>query len=107
LKADSSPLLDVSPSQVPLKVIDQVLITSVTTRALTLDEIKAKGIILDSDSYTGFDFQLGLATNSQSVTFTQTVVFDRQGVAVPQVISPPDAPPRSGVNVSNDEPDPL
>src|SRR4051794_14456339 len=38
------PLLDVTPSTIPLKVIDQVLVTSVRTRPLTNDEIREKGI---------------------------------------------------------------
>ena len=42
------PALDVSPSRVPLKVIDQILVTSVRTRALTLDEIRARGVDLSS-----------------------------------------------------------
>jgi len=104
---DGKPLLDVNPSQIPVKVIDQVLITSVKTRPLTLEEIQAKGIVLDSSSYVGFDFQLGIATESQSISFTQTVIFDREGVPVPQAIEPPGAPPRSGVNVTGDLPDPL
>ena len=52
ITANGSPALDVTPSTVPVKGIDQVLITSVTTRPLTLDEIKAAGIVLD-----GSDFQ--------------------------------------------------
>src|SRR5207247_7354322 len=40
-------VLDVTPSRLPLKVIEQVLITSVKTRPLTLEEIQQKGIVLD------------------------------------------------------------
>jgi Big-like domain-containing protein/carboxypeptidase family protein len=104
---DGKSLVPISPSQITVKVIDQVLITSVKTRPLTLDEIREKGIVLDSDSYIGFEFQLGLATDSQSVTFTQTVVFDRDGVPVPDAISPPNAPPRAGVTVPGNAPEPL
>jgi hypothetical protein len=104
---DGKALLDVEPSQISVKVIDQILITSVKTRQLTLEEIHEKGIVLDSNSYIGFDFTLGIATDSQSVSFTQTVVFDRQGVPVPQVIEPPSGAPRSGVNLSADLPEPL
>lgn len=90
-------VMDVSPASVPVRVIDQVLVTSVTTRPLTLDEIREKGIVLDSDDYLGFEFTIGLATDSQTVSFAMPVVFDRQGVPVPQVIEPPAAPPRIGV----------
>jgi hypothetical protein len=46
-------VLDVPPRQVDIQVIDEVLITSVKTRPLTLAEIRAKGIVLDSDDYLG------------------------------------------------------
>jgi hypothetical protein len=101
------PVLDVSPSSVTVKVIDQILVTSVTTRPLTLDEIREKGIVLDSDDYLGFEFTIGLASNSQSVAFTMPVVFDREGVPVPQVLTPPPAPPRVGVTLEGDPPQPL
>jgi hypothetical protein len=106
-RTTKKPLLDVTPSQIPVKVIDQVLVTSVTTRPLTLAEIQERGIVLDSSSYVGFEFTLGVQTESQSTSFTLPVVFDSHGVPVPSVITPPNAPPRSGVNVSNDQPEPL
>ena len=52
-------VLDVLPRTVAIEVIDQVLVTSVKTRPLTLDEIRDKGIVLDSDDYLGFEFTLG------------------------------------------------
>lgn len=104
---NGQPVLDVSPSSVTVKIIDQILVTSVTTRPLTLDEIREKGIVLDSDDYLGFEFTIGLASNSQSVSFSMPVVFDREGVPVPQVLTPPPAPPRVGVNVEVDTQQPL
>jgi len=53
-------VLDVSPSSVTVKVIDQVLVTSVQTKPLTLDEIQAMGVVLGSSDYTGFQFTVGL-----------------------------------------------
>src|SRR5438445_9862946 len=100
-------LLDAAPSLVTVKVIDQILVTSVKTRPLTLDEIRDRGIVLDSKDYIGFEFTLGMKTSSQSVSFSLPVVFDRKGVAVPQVITPPPSPPRAGINVSIDQPEPL
>lgn len=90
-------VLDVSPQNVPLKVIEQVLVTSVTATPLTLDQIRAKGIVLDSNSYIGFQFTLGLALQSQQVSLSFPVVFDRQGVPIPQPILPPDTPTVQGV----------
>ena len=88
--------LDVAPT-VPVQVIDQILVTSVKTRALTLDEIKEKGIVLDSDDYLGFEFTIGLELESKPIDFKFPVVFDREGVVVPDFIKPPPPPIREGV----------
>ena len=104
LMAGGRVVLDVTPSRVPLKVIDQVLITSVKTRPLTLQEILDKGIVLDKKDYFGFEFTLGVTLESKAVTVRLPVVFDRQGVIIPipvasvsdserQEVSLPDLPP--------------
>ena len=97
--ANGRPVLDVEPSTVPLKVIDQILVTQVSTRALTLDEIRGKGIVLDSDDYLGFEFTMGFKLDSKAVDIKFPVVFDRQGMAVPQPLSPPAAPSREGIQL--------
>src|SRR5204863_10035752 len=74
----------------------QVLITSVTTRPLTLDEIKQKGIVLDSDDYLGFEFTLALKLESTPVNVSFPVAFNREGVAVPAFLTPPSVS-RAGV----------
>lgn len=76
--------LDVMPSDVVVQVIDQILVTSVKTRPLTLEEIKAKGIVLDADSYLGFEFTLGMRLDSEVVNLSFPVVFDREGVPIPE-----------------------
>ncbi|HYR28344.1 MAG TPA: hypothetical protein VEU30_07755, partial [Thermoanaerobaculia bacterium] len=94
LSVGGSTVLDVAPQKVDVDVIDQVLITSVTTRPLTLDEIKAKGIVLDNNSYLGFEFTLGVNLDSKTVDFSFPVVFDKRGVAVPQPLQPMGDPER-------------
>ncbi len=90
------PVLDVSPAQVVLKVIDQILVTSVKTRPLTLDELRDRGVDLSNpDNYLGFAFTLGLKLESGIVNLTMPVVFDRQGKVVPEAIQPPPPPPRT------------
>jgi protocatechuate 3,4-dioxygenase beta subunit len=81
--------LDVAPSTVALKVLDQILITSVTTRPLTLEEIKARGIVLTSDDYKGFEFTIGMKLESKPVTISFPAIFDRQNIPVPQALVPP------------------
>ena len=87
LAAGGRPVLDVTPSRVPLKVIEQVLNTSVKTRPLTLQEIKDKGIVIDRNDYLGFEFTLGIKLESKAVTVQLPVVFDRQGVPLPIPLS--------------------
>ena len=94
ITAPGRPDFDVTPRQVTLQVIEQVLVTSVKTRQLTLDEIKEKGIVLGADDYVAFEFALGLKLESEVVDMTFPVVFNREGVALPQTISPPPAPAR-------------
>ncbi|HEX4603250.1 MAG TPA: Ig-like domain-containing protein, partial [Candidatus Angelobacter sp.] len=96
---NGSPALDVSPATIPVKVIDQVLITSVETRPLTLDEIKAAGIVLDSSDFLGFQFTIGLALQSNATTISFPVVFDRKGVPIPQPLLPPGPPTRDQVPI--------
>jgi len=62
-----------------------------------LDEIRAKGIILDSNAYLGFEFTLGLSLDSKATQFTFPVVFDKRGVAVPQPTLPPSDPERASM----------
>jgi hypothetical protein len=64
-------------------------VTSVKTRPLTLDEIREKGIVLDSDDYLGFEFTMALSLDSKAVNFSFPVVFNRQGVAIPSPSSIP------------------
>ena len=80
-------VLDLSPNSVVVNVIDQVLVTSVQTQALTLAQIQAMGVVLNSSDYTGFNFTIGLQLSSQVVNISFPVVFNPQGVAIPQPIS--------------------
>lgn len=95
--AANGTVLDVEPRTITVQIIDQVLVTSVKTRPLTLDEIREKGIILDSDAYLGFEFTLGLKLESTPVNFSFPVVFDRAGIPLPQALVPPPPPPRGSV----------
>ncbi|HET8775704.1 MAG TPA: carboxypeptidase regulatory-like domain-containing protein [Thermoanaerobaculia bacterium] len=94
ITANGRTALDVTPQRIPVTVIDQILVTSVTTRALTLDEIRERGIVIDNDSYLGFEFTMGITMESKPVEISFPVVFDRNGVAVPQPLEPPHAPSR-------------
>lgn len=88
-----------SPNSVIVNVIDQVLVTSVQTQALTLAQIQSMGVVLNSSDYTGFQFTIGLQLSSQVVNISFPVVFDSQGVPVPQPLMPPAVPTPLGVSV--------
>ena len=95
---NSSAVFDVTPSNITVQVIDQVLVTSVQTTPLTLDQIQSMGVVLDGSAYTGFQFTVGLQLSSNVVNVSFPVVFDKQGVAIPQPLSPPTVSP-SGISV--------
>ncbi len=92
------PVLDVQPHRVTLRVIEQILVTSVVTRPLTLDEIRERGVVLDASAYLGFEFAVTLQLESTPVNFQFPVVFDRQGVPIPMPLQPPPEPLRSVVS---------
>ena len=96
---ENVPVLDVTPSSVIVDVIEQVLVTSVKTRPLTLDELRARGVVLDGDDVLGFEFTLAMMLESKPIHISFPVAFDRQGVPVPQPLSPPLEPTRTGVAV--------
>ena len=91
-------VLDVAPSAVDVEVIDEILITSVTTRPLTLDEIRQRGIVLDADDYLGFEFTLAMKLESTPVNVSFPVAFNREGVAVPAYLTPPGVS-RTGISM--------
>ena len=93
------PVLDVTPSSIVVDVIEQVLVTSVKTKPLTLDELRERGVVFDGDDVVGFEFTLAMTLESKPVNISFPVAFDRQGVAVPQPLSPPLEPTRTGVAV--------
>lgn len=96
---NNAPVFDVSPSTITVQVIDQVLVTSVQTTPLTLDQIQSMGVVLDSSSYIGFQFTIGLQFSSQVVNLTFPAVFNQQGVPIPTPLSPPATLPITGPNI--------
>lgn len=79
LVKDGRTILDGTPSVVPIKVIDQVFVTSVVTRPLTLDEIKAKGIVIDKSSFQVLNFTLALNVGGKPFTIDMPVAFPSNG----------------------------
>ncbi|MCI0438180.1 MAG: hypothetical protein L0177_03510, partial [Chloroflexi bacterium] len=60
-------VLSGTPDIVPIKVISEVFVTSVTSRPLSLDEIQAKGIVIDESNFQAINFEL--AFNIDNIPF--------------------------------------
>jgi 5-hydroxyisourate hydrolase-like protein (transthyretin family)/protocatechuate 3,4-dioxygenase beta subunit len=53
--------------EVAIEVFEKLLVTEVTTRPLTLDEIISRGIVIDKSSFATLEFTAALAYSSDSV----------------------------------------
>ncbi|HLH54849.1 MAG TPA: carboxypeptidase regulatory-like domain-containing protein, partial [Verrucomicrobiae bacterium] len=85
--ASGAVLMEAAPSTVPIHVFDQVLISQVTSRPLTYDEIQQKGIVIDSTSFRAVEFEVGFVLNGQTVPIKLPVVaptFSQSTEIIPQ-----------------------
>jgi len=55
-------ILYANPSMALIDTIKKLLITQVTSRALSIDEIEALGITINPDNFTAYKFTVGVAT---------------------------------------------
>jgi len=62
------------PQAVAIESIPDPLITSVTTRQLSVQELKDRGVTFDSSNFTAYEFTAGIATQSGQVPLTLPVV---------------------------------
>ncbi|MCB1037702.1 MAG: hypothetical protein KDD47_27970, partial [Acidobacteria bacterium] len=60
-------------------LVTQVLVTRVTSRALTLEEIQSRGIALDEDSFRAFNFTFGFAVDGEVYDYNVPIVFQHFG----------------------------
>ncbi|MGA2656274.1 MAG: LamG-like jellyroll fold domain-containing protein [Verrucomicrobiota bacterium] len=63
-----------TPSTVPVQVFSQLLVSSVTSTPMTLDQIQAAGIDIDEQNFSAVQFQVTFALSSQTVTVNFPVV---------------------------------
>ncbi len=56
-------------------LVTQVLITRVTSRALTLDEIRSYGIVVDDSSFQAFNFTFAFAVAGETVNYNIPVLY--------------------------------
>jgi hypothetical protein len=67
-------LLAGAPAVVPIRVISDILISSVTTRELSLEEIQQRGIVIDASSFRALEFQAAFVIDGLPVTITFPVL---------------------------------
>lgn len=66
--------LEGSPSTVPVHVFDQLLISSVTSQPLTIDQIQQKGIAIDDSNFRAVEFNVSFVLNGQTIPVSFPVV---------------------------------
>jgi hypothetical protein len=74
-------MMPATPSMVPIEVVDKVLLSRLRTRPLSLDEIEDRGIIINDDDFTAYEFTIGVATESKQVDIPFDVVIGDGGAA--------------------------
>ena len=97
LTSNGEVLLRATPESVVIEVIEKLLVTQVTARALTAAEIREKGIVFDRSSFQAFNFSAAFAIEDHPITIDFPVVLPLiQGaqdipvgeVGVPQIALP-------------------
>ncbi len=63
-----------TPESVTIQVIDKLLVTQVTARALTAQEIREKGIVFDKSSFQAYNFTAAFAIEDNPVRISFPVV---------------------------------
>ena len=87
---------DPSLPRVEIQVIDELLVTEILVEQLSLEEIRERGIVVDSDNFTVFDFAIGLTIDGEQVSFELPVVAPVPGrIDAGTVPTPPSLPPPS------------
>ena len=79
-----TPALD----SIVINVIDELLVSQVTSRPLTLDEIQEKGIVIDEDNFTAFNFAIGLTLGSEQVVIDLPVAIPNTNQAAINLDAP-------------------
>ncbi|HXK58118.1 MAG TPA: hypothetical protein PLZ16_15880, partial [Gammaproteobacteria bacterium] len=75
--------------RIRIKVIKKLLVTQVTSRALTLDEIQQKGIVIDEKNFSAVNFTVGLTLGSEKVEIDMPIAIPTPQAELTQ-LRPPD-----------------
>jgi hypothetical protein len=75
LDVDPNLSLMANPPEVNINVLEELLVGDVTSRPLSLEEIRELGIQFDENSFKAFNFTMALATESRVVEIDLPVLF--------------------------------
>src|SRR5262245_31223401 len=74
LESGGQTLMDAVPESVTIEVIDKLLVTQVTSRPLTAQEIREKGIVFDKTNFQAYNFTAAFAVQDVPVNISFPVV---------------------------------
>jgi hypothetical protein len=66
--------MEAKPASVPITVFAEVLVSRVTSRPLSLDEIEERGIAIDESSFRVLEFEVGFVVDGETVPVRFPVV---------------------------------
>jgi len=70
-------LLDADPSVIEIRALEQIFVSSVSSRQLTLEEIQDRGILIDPSNFNAVEFTFGIATSSNQVPISFPMFFPK------------------------------
>lgn len=77
LKKDGKVILESQPSSVVIHCLGEVMVSSVTSTPMTMDEIRQAGIQLEPGNYEGRRFTMALSIGSQAVNLSVPVAIPK------------------------------
>jgi hypothetical protein len=69
-------------------LVTQVLVTRVTSRPLTLDEIRSYGIVVDDENFDAFNFTFGFAVDGEVIDYNVPVLFSPLSGEPTRILAP-------------------
>ncbi|HRJ40425.1 MAG TPA: carboxypeptidase regulatory-like domain-containing protein, partial [Caldilineaceae bacterium] len=78
IESGGATILQGEPGSVSIEVIDKVIVSQVTTRALSADEIEKKGIFFDEDNFSAVDFTVAIGVEGKKVPISFPVLIPKQ-----------------------------
>lgn len=89
LVSGGTTLLTAHPDTVTLEVIDRVLVSQVTSRALSADEIRDRGIVVDQTNYQIINFSAAFGFQDRAVNIDFPMIVPARGSADLAPAAPP------------------